>query len=411
MIVLFVSALDIHRHQSKKRLRTSNFYCLAGMLMAKGKDKKANPEKKHGSGMWKAARVAMNEVMAVKKDETVLIITNPVDDVMAISSALYDATVAAGGAPTLQVQQVKSQLDFAEPSVLKAIGSQPNIIISISHNKLGKDKELMKRPIKVGKKSYDHIFNYLLGERISRSFWSPSITRNMFIKTVPVNYPQMRALCKKLSTILTRANDVHIKTAKGMDLTIGLKGRKGQSDDGDFRKPGSGGNLPCGEVYISPELGASNGTIVFDGSIASYKGEIIIKRPIEVKVKNGFVTKVSGGIEAKELQDTLTRAGLQVDKFVKEGKLSKGVAGEYKKNIFNLGELGIGLNRNCSIVGNILEDEKVFKTCHIAIGANYDEDANTLIHLDGIIKNPTMTVNIGGKSKTIMEKGTLVNLD
>jgi len=381
------------------------------MLMAKGKEKKVDPERKHGAGLWKAARVAMNEVMAVRKDETVLIITNPVDDVLAISSALYDATVAAGGAPTLQVQQVKSQLDFAEPSVIKAIASEPNIIISVSHNKLGKDKVLMKRPIKVGKKSYDHIFNYLLGERISRSFWSPSITKPMFIKTVPVNYPQMRALCKKLATILTKAIDVHITTAKGMDLTIGLKGRKGQSDDGDFRKPGSGGNLPCGEVYISPELGASNGTIVFDGSIASYKGEIIIKRPIVVNVKGGFVTKVSGGIEAKELQDTLTRAGHQVDKFVKEGKLSKGIAGEYKKNIFNLGELGIGLNRNCSIVGNILEDEKVFKTCHIAIGANYDEDANTLIHLDGIIKNPSMTVTIGGKTKTIMEKGTLVGLD
>jgi aminopeptidase len=411
MNVLFVSALDSYLHQVKKRLRTPNFLGPQVMHMAKDKVKVVRPENKYGPGLWKAARVAMNEVMAVKKDETVLIITNPVDDVLAISSALYDATVAAGGAPTLQVQQVKSQLDFAEPAVIKAISSEPNLIISISHNKLGKDKELMKRPIKVGKKSYDHIFNYLLGERISRSFWSPSITKPMFIKTVPVNYPQMRALCKKLATILTTANEVHITTAKGMDLTIGLKGRKGQSDDGDFRKPGSGGNLPCGEVYISPELGASNGTIVFDGSIASYKGEIIIKRPIEVKVKDGFVTKVSGGIEAKELQDTLTRAGHQVDKFVKEGKLTKGVAGEYKKNIFNLGELGIGLNRNCSIVGNILEDEKVFKTCHIAIGANYDEDANTLIHLDGIIKNPSMTVTIGGKTKTIMEKGTLIGLD
>jgi leucyl aminopeptidase (aminopeptidase T) len=377
--------------------------------MSKGKI--VNPAKEHGPGLWKAARVAMNEVMAVKKDETVLIITNPLDDVLAISRALYDATVAAGGAPTLMVQQVKSQLDFAEPSVLKAIGSEPNIIISISHNKLGKDKALMKRPIKVGKKHYDHIFNYLLGERKSRSFWSPSITKPMFIKTVPVNYPEMRGLCKRLAKLLTKASDVHITTAKGMDLTIGLKGRKGQSDDGDFRRPGSGGNLPCGEVYISPELGASSGTIVFDGSIASYKGEIIIKRPIEVKVKDGFVTKVSGGIEAKELQDTLTRAGHQVDKFFKEGKLNKAVASEYKKNINNLGELGIGLNKNCSIVGNILEDEKVFKTCHIAIGANYDEDANTLIHLDGIIKNPTMTANIGGRSKKIMDKGTLVNLD
>jgi leucyl aminopeptidase (aminopeptidase T) len=378
--------------------------------MSKAKVKAVDPAKRHGPGLWKAARVAMDDVMAIKRDETVLIITNPVPDVLDISMALYDATVAAGGAPTLMVQQVKSQLDFAEPSVISAITSGPDVILSISHNKLGKDKACMKRPIKVGKKSYDHIFNYLLGERKSRSFWSPSITKPMFIKTVPVDYPEMRALCKKLGKILTKASDVHITTAKGMDLTIGLKGRTGHSDDGDFRKPGSGGNLPCGEVYISPELGASDGTIVFDGSIASYKGEIIIKRPIEVKVKDGFVRKVSGGIEARELQGTLTRAGHQVDTFVREGKLNKAVAPEYKKNIFNLGELGIGLNKNCSIVGNILEDEKVFRTCHIAIGANYDEDANTLIHLDGIIKNPTMTVSIGGKARKIMEDGKLLDL-
>jgi len=378
--------------------------------MSKAKGRTVDPAKRHGPGLWKAARVAMDDVMAVKKGETVLIITNPVQDVLEISMALYDATLAAGGAPTLMVQKVKSQLDFAEPSVINAIRSEPNVILSISHEKLGKDKACMKKPIKVGKKNYDHIFNYLLGERKSRSFWSPSITKPMFIKTVPVDYPEMRALCKKLGKILTKASDAHITTAKGMDLTMGLKGRAGHSDDGDFRKPGSGGNLPCGEVYISPELGASDGTIVFDGSIASDMGEIIIKRPIVVKVKGGFVKKVSGGVEARKLQDTLTRAGHQVNTLVREGRLNKALAPEYKKNVYNLGELGIGLNKNCSIVGNILEDEKVFKTCHIAIGANYDDDANTLTHLDGIIKNPTMTVNIGGKSRIIMKDGKLMDL-
>ena len=40
----------------------------------------------------------------------------------------------------------------------------------------------------------------------------------------------------------------------------------------------------------------------------------------------------------------------------------------------------------------MLEDEKVFKTCHIAIGSNYDDDAKALIHLDGLVKNPTIVV-------------------
>ena len=70
-------------------------------------------------------------------------------------------------------------------------------------------------------------------------------------------------------------------------------------------------------------------------------------------------------------------------KFAKDGKLSKKDLPEYLKNIYNLGELGIGLNEKAKIVGNMLEDEKVFKTCHIAVGLNYDQDARALIHFDG----------------------------
>jgi hypothetical protein len=63
----------------------------------------------------------------------------------------------------------------------------------------------------------------------------------------------------------------------GTDLIIGLKGREAKSDDGDFTEKGRGGNLPCGEVFISPELGTSKGVIGFDGSISLEGGEIMLK--------------------------------------------------------------------------------------------------------------------------------------
>ena len=61
-----------------------------------------------------------------------------------------------------------------------------------------------------------------------------------------------------------------------------------------------------------------------------------------------------------------------------------------QKNARNIGELGIGLNPAASINGNMLEDEKAFHTCHFAIGQNYDNDAPSLIHLDGVVRNPTI---------------------
>ena len=82
---------------------------------------------------------------------------------------------------------------------------------------------------------------------------------------------------------------------------------------------------------------------------------------------------------------------------------------DYLKNIFNLGELGIGLNEKATIVGNMLQDEKVFKTCHIAIGANYDDDAKALIHLDGLLMNPTMeTRDNKGHSTLVMKNGNIM---
>ena len=56
----------------------------------------------------------------------------------------------------------------------------------------------------------------------------------------------------------------------------------------------------------------------------------------------------------------------------------------------------------------MLEDEKAFNTCHIAIGENYDNDASALIHLDGVIKNPTIVFMYeDGSEKTVLLDGVL----
>lgn len=363
--------------------------------------------------LMKAAHVALDRVMNVKKGETVLIVTNPQLDVHEISMALFDVAVEAGAKPTIVVQRKKTQMDAAEDAVLMAIRSKPDLILSISAEKLGKDTHSMADPIIIGKgkkaRTYNHYFNYLLYEGQARSFWSPSVTKNMFIRTVPIDYARLRSETRGVKSMMDRGDRVHITTRKGMDIIIGIKGRTAHMDDGDFSKKGSGGNLPAGEVYISPQLGASNGTIVFDGSIASDRGVIVIKRPIKVDVKDGLVTRVYGGSEASKLKATLRRAKVEAVRLGRTGKVPKKLAQEYAINSHNLGELGIGLNPAATIVGNILEDEKVYKTCHIAIGANYDQDAEALIHLDGIIKDPTITVYKGDRIVGMIKSGRLIN--
>jgi aminopeptidase len=356
-----------------------------------------------------AARVAVREVLKAKRGERMLIITNPNYEVRLISEALYDAAAESGALPALVVQPVKSQLDFADDSVIHALRAEPEIAVSVSHAKLGKDRFGMTRKYRHGRRTFDHIFQYLIGSKKTRSFWSPAVTIDMFQRTVPIDYTDLRRLSAKLKKVFDKAHTVRITSGLGTDLVIGVRGRKAFTDDGNFSKPGAGGNLPAGEMYISPELGSSEGVLVYDGCISSDRGVILIKEPIRVKVKCNLVTGIDGGVEARQLKAALDRAKRTTRQFAAEGKVSKQDLPDYLKNIRNIGELGIGLNERARIVGNMLEDEKVFRTCHVAIGSNYDEDAKALIHLDGLVRNPTIEVaGAGGGPTLVMDRGRIV---
>lgn len=357
----------------------------------------------------RAAGVAINRVLKTKRGERVLIVANPPRDARTISLALYNAAAEAGARPTLVIQPTKKQMDMAEDAVIYAMRSEPEIIISVSTLKMGKDHFAMRKSYRVGGKSIEHVFNYLKASKRMRGFWSPSVTIPMFEETVPIDYRKLARNAGALKAVFDRAVGAHITSKLGTDLMLGFRGRKAFTDDGDFSRPGTGGNLPAGEMYISPELGSGEGTLVFDGCISSDRGVIIIREPIRTVVKKNLITAITGGSEAKCLRETLERARTNTRKFAAAGQIPKQELSEYLKNVCNLGELGIGLNEKARIVGNMLEDEKVFKTCHIAIGSNYDDDGKALIHLDGLVTNPTIVaMDAAGRKTVVLDNGRIV---
>jgi leucyl aminopeptidase (aminopeptidase T) len=160
-------------------------------------------------------------------------------------------------------------------------------------------------------------------------------------------------------------------------------------------------------VFLSPQLKSAEGVIVFDGSIADIAGDIVIKTPIRCTVSGGYVLEVEGAQEAERLEAALRKGMDMASALVKKGKSGE-EALRYATNARNLGELGIGLNTEARITGNMLEDEKVYGTCHFAIGSNYDEDAPAMIHLDGLVKNPTIAAVMADASvRTLMKDGAI----
>lgn len=206
------------------------------------------------SELKQAARVAMTEVLDLKKGEEVLILTNFEGDVFQIAKMLYDETRALGGKPVMVVQPMKTIYDFAERAQLEAIRSEPNICLALTAGKQGKDPYGQNIGY-VGKdgKKHDHIYRLLMdGNKSMRGFWSPTVTVDMFERCVAIDYGEMRSNAAKLVSAFDGRKQVKVKAPAGTDITFSIKGRKAKVDDGDFRVGGKGGTC-LAERRTSPQ--------------------------------------------------------------------------------------------------------------------------------------------------------------
>jgi leucyl aminopeptidase (aminopeptidase T) len=344
-----------------------------------------------------AAKVAMRDVMGLREGEEVLIITNFEGDVFPIAKAIFEQTKELGGKPTLMVQEMKTIYTYAERLVLETIKANPDVYVSLSANKLGKDPfGLQMGYIGRDGKKYDHIFDKLMdGDKRMRGFWSPTANVEMFKRCVAVDYDAMQSLAARIKKALDGGKEVHVTSPGGTDVTFSIKDRKAMVDDGNYRLPGMGGNLPAGETFVSPAIGSTEGVIAFDGTVDLPEGAVIPKKPVKVFFKDGYVEKVTGGKEAVALLKVIEKG----EAMAREKGLK-----EEEKNARHLGELGIGINYAAKMTGNLLEDEKLGKTVHFAIGNNYDYDAKALIHQDCLVMKPNLWVD----GKQIMKDGSLL---
>jgi leucyl aminopeptidase (aminopeptidase T) len=198
----------------------------------------------------------------------------------------------------------------------------------------------------------------------------PTITEEIFARAVSVDYAELKRKGEWLAARLTAASTARISSAAGTEIVLKLEGRAGHSDDGNLQDRGMFGNLPAGEAYIAPHENVGTGTIVFDGSLAGY-GQL--SSPVHVTVRHGRAADADtdGG---KWLLETLDAGG-------EHGRL--------------LAELGIGTNPMAILTGNVLEDEKVIGTMHLAFGTSVGLGGVNVaaVHIDGIVLRPTVELD------------------
>jgi leucyl aminopeptidase (aminopeptidase T) len=159
---------------------------------------------------------------------------------------------------------------------------------------------------------------------------------------------------------------------------VDLSGRSGVPDDGDLSAPRAFGNLPCGEGFIAPLNG--DGTIVAS-SLAPLG---LSDTPAVLTVKDGHIVAAEHGLGP----DSLERLR------------------QHGEHGTNLAELGVGTNDRARLTGNILEDEKILGTVHVAFGASagIGGTVSVPIHLDVVILDASLEID----GRPVLDAGAYV---
>ena len=149
---------------------------------------------------------------------------------------------------------------------------------------------------------------------------------------------QVRASQQRIVDHLNGCSTVNYRT-EGTDLTFSTAGRTWMNSDGQT-------NMPSGEVYTSPVEDAVNGTVHFSLP-GIYQGHEV--QGVTLWVRDGWIEKW----EARQGQDFLDQI------FALPGTR-------------RFGEAAIGTNYDITrMTKNILFDEKIGGTVHLAIGQSY----------------------------------------
>lgn len=171
----------------------------------------------------------------------------------------------------------------------------------------------------------------------------------------------------------------------GTNMVCSVENREPVLDFGTATVPGSASFPPNAEIALGPVEGTANGVLVFDGSIP-HPLLNLLEEPITCIVKDGFITEIQGGREADILRKML--------------------ADFNDKTVYNIAELGLGLNKENYLCGHMAPDEGSFGNIHIGIGKNlnFGGHVNSPLHLDMVIKTVSCVID----GRTIMKDGELL---
>jgi aminopeptidase len=297
----------------------------------------------------RAVRAVLRDCLGLEPGEEVLVICNPVTE--DIGALMRIEAEGDGANATLAVISETESNGAEPPAPVASAMIAANIVLAPTIQSLSH--------------TYARRAANSAGVRVATL---PGVTGDMLARLMNADMAMLRRRGASVAAALRSGEEAQITCPHGSDLRLGLKDRIPIADAGVLTAPGAFGNLPCGEAFVSPVTG--EGTLVVDGSIA---GVGKVETPVELTVEDGHLVDATGP-EGATLMELLTKHG-------PDGT--------------NIAELGIGTNEEAMLTGNILEDEKILGTAHVAFGASaaIGGGIQVPVHLDCVLVEPTVEVD------------------
>lgn len=316
--------------------------------------------------MMRGARVLVSTCTNVQPREQVLVVTDEAK--MAIAEAVAEAARERGADTVIAVMSPRSADAQEPPPIITEAMKHADVIftpvsISITHT------NAMKQAIARGARGA-MLSAYTEGLLTSRA--------------LQVDFHALAPTCIQVAQRLTDANEAFLTTTAGTQLSMSLRGRKGNAltcivGKGEFSP------VPNIEANIVPVEGTSEGIIVVDASIP-YLGIGIIFEPITLSVQRGQIIRVEGGDQSRVLREAWQAQNDQ--------------------NSYNVAELGIGLNPKARMTGVMLGDEGVYGSVHIGSGTSITlgGTVKAASHYDLLMWRPTLILD----GQPLLKAGKLV---
>ncbi len=209
--------------------------------------------------------------------EHVAVLTSAAKPSPYATHALLAAEAAGASATLLQVSDLNNLPPAAMAAILK---SDLLIDLAFSHDA--------------------RVFGSLgNGLRVLVAVEPPEILARMF--------PTMedRRRCLAAQHRLGYAKTMHVVSDAGTDITFGLGEFPSKCQYGFADEKGRWDQWPGAFVYTFPNEGSSNGTVVLDRGDILFPMKSYLQAPVRLTVKDGFITDISGGLDADFIKDVL----------------------------------------------------------------------------------------------------------